>query len=71
MKCSAFNGLLGSGRTELALSLFGITKPDSGKVCYIDSKPVNFRNHSDAIKSGIGYVSDHDAWSGITAIRFR
>jgi simple sugar transport system ATP-binding protein len=50
-------GLLGSGRTELALSLFGITKPDSGKV-YIDSKPVNFRNHSDAIKSGIGYVSE-------------
>lgn len=50
-------GLLGSGRTELALSLFGITKPDSGKI-YVDSKPVNFKGHGDAIKSGIGYVSE-------------
>ncbi|ERK05810.1 MAG: sugar ABC transporter ATP-binding protein [Pantoea sp.] len=50
-------GLLGSGRTELALSLFGMTKPDSGKI-WLDSKPVRFRNHEDAIKSGIGYVSE-------------
>jgi simple sugar transport system ATP-binding protein len=50
-------GLLGSGRTELALSLFGITKPDSGKI-YLDSKPVRFNTHGDAIKSGIGYVSE-------------
>ncbi|MBF7979131.1 MULTISPECIES: sugar ABC transporter ATP-binding protein [Rahnella] len=50
-------GLLGSGRTELALSLFGMTKPDSGKI-YLDSKPVRFRSHEDAIKSGIGYVSE-------------
>lgn len=35
-------GLLGSGRTELALSLFGMTRPDSGKL-YLDSKPVRFR----------------------------
>ena len=50
-------GLLGSGRTELALSLFGMTKPDSGKI-YLDSKPVRFRSHEDAIKSGVGYVSE-------------
>lgn len=50
-------GLLGSGRTELALSLFGMTRPDSGKM-YLDSKPVRFRGHEDAIKSGIGYVSE-------------
>lgn len=50
-------GLLGSGRTELALSLFGMTKPDSGKI-WLDSKPVRFRHHQDAIKSGIGYVSE-------------
>lgn len=30
-------GLLGSGRTELALSLFGMTKPDSGKI-YLDQQ---------------------------------
>ena len=50
-------GLLGSGRTELALSLFGMTRPDSGKL-YLDSKPVRFRGHEDAIKAGIGYVSE-------------
>ncbi|GLR10532.1 lipase [Mixta theicola] len=50
-------GLLGSGRTELALSLFGMTRPDSGKI-WLDSKPVRFRNHEDAIKAGIGYVSE-------------
>lgn len=50
-------GLLGSGRTELALSLFGMTRPDSGKI-WLDSKPVRFRSHEDAIKAGIGYVSE-------------
>lgn len=50
-------GLLGSGRTELALTLFGMTRPDSGKI-YFDSKPVRFKSHEDAIKSGIGYVSE-------------
>ncbi|PLR31274.1 lipase [Chimaeribacter californicus] len=50
-------GLLGAGRTELALSLFGMTRPDSGKI-YLDSKPVRFRSHEDAIKAGIGYVSE-------------
>lgn len=50
-------GLLGSGRTELALTLFGMTRPDSGKI-YLDSKPVRFKSQEDAIKSGIGYVSE-------------
>lgn len=50
-------GRLGSGRTELALSLFGMTRPDSGKV-WLDSKPVRFRSHQDAIKAGMAYVSE-------------
>ncbi|WP_455819958.1 sugar ABC transporter ATP-binding protein [Pseudomonas cerasi] len=50
-------GRLGSGRTELALSLFGMTRPDSGKI-WFDSKPVRFRSHQDAIKSGVAYVSE-------------
>ncbi len=50
-------GLLGSGRTELALSLFGMTRPDSGKI-WLDTRPVRFRSHEDAIKAGIGYVSE-------------
>jgi len=50
-------GLLGAGRTELALSLFGITQPDSGKII-IDGKHVSLKNSTHAIKQGIGYVSE-------------
>ena len=50
-------GLLGSGRTELATTLFGIHKPDSGQIL-VKGKPVNFRNHSDAVNKHIGYVSE-------------
>ncbi|WP_202884113.1 ATP-binding cassette domain-containing protein [Vibrio sp. S12_S33] len=46
-----------AGRTELALSLFGITKPDEGKI-YLNGAPVKFRSHTDALKSGIGYISE-------------
>ncbi|MGB5116516.1 MAG: sugar ABC transporter ATP-binding protein [Providencia rettgeri] len=50
-------GLLGSGRTELALSLFGITHPDNGEL-RIEGKPVKLKNNTEAIKHGIGYVSE-------------
>ncbi|MGR5062359.1 sugar ABC transporter ATP-binding protein [Photobacterium sp. DNB22_13_2] len=50
-------GLLGSGRTELALSLFGITKPDKGSI-YIEGKRTQFKDHQDAINNGVGYVSE-------------
>ncbi|CND19587.1 sugar ABC transporter ATP-binding protein [Yersinia pseudotuberculosis] len=50
-------GLLGSGRTELALSLFGITHPDSGKIA-IDGNPVRIKDNTRAIELGIGYVSE-------------
>ena len=50
-------GLLGAGRTELALSLFGMTRPELGQI-YIDGKAVEFRSNRDAIASGIAYVSE-------------
>ena len=50
-------GRLGSGRTELALSLFGMNPPDSGEV-WIDGKPVRLRTNRAAIRYGIGYVSE-------------
>ncbi len=50
-------GLLGSGRTELALSLFGMTRPDSGTI-RIDGKPVTLKSNQDAIEAGIAYVSE-------------
>lgn len=50
-------GLLGAGRTELALSLFGMTRPDSGTVV-LDGKPVALTSNRNALRAGIAYVSE-------------
>jgi simple sugar transport system ATP-binding protein len=50
-------GLLGSGRTELALSLFGLNKADSGEI-YIDGKKVKINSTKDAVKLGISYLPE-------------
>ena len=50
-------GLMGSGRTELALALFGMTQLDHG-VIVVDGKPLQLRSNQDAIQSGIAYVSE-------------
>jgi len=57
-------GLLGSGRTELCLSLFGMTKPDSGEI-RINGKAVSFRSNRDAIRNGIAYVSEDRLTQGL------
>ncbi len=50
-------GLLGSGRTELALSLFGCSAPDSGEI-RVEGKPVRLESNRDAIRAGIGYLPE-------------
>ncbi len=50
-------GLLGSGRTELALSLFGMTTPDSGEI-RLHGEPVALHSNKEAIAKGIAYVSE-------------
>ena len=50
-------GLLGAGRTELALTLFGMTQPDKGEI-RLEGKPVSFGSNRDAIRAGIAYVSE-------------
>ena len=50
-------GRLGSGRTELALSLFGMNPPDAGEI-RVEGEPVRLRNNRDAIRQGIAYVSE-------------
>jgi simple sugar transport system ATP-binding protein len=50
-------GRLGSGRTELALSLFGMNPPDAGEI-RLKGKPIRLRNNQDAIRHGIAYVSE-------------
>jgi simple sugar transport system ATP-binding protein len=50
-------GLLGSGRTELALTLFGMSKADHGEI-HLDGQKLVLRSNIDAIKAGITYVSE-------------
>ncbi len=50
-------GLLGSGRTELALSLFGLNPPESGQI-RLNSKTVHLASNWEAIAAGIGYVPE-------------
>ena len=50
-------GLLGSGRTELALSLFCMSQPDKGEV-RMNGRPIRMRSNRDAIDNGIAYVSE-------------
>jgi ribose transport system ATP-binding protein/rhamnose transport system ATP-binding protein len=50
-------GLVGSGRTEIARTIFGIQRPTSGRIV-LDGKPLTIHSSSDALKNGIAYVSE-------------
>ena len=50
-------GLLGSGRTEFALSLFGMNRPTSGEM-RLNGKLLALKNNAEAIEEGIAYVSE-------------
>lgn len=50
-------GLLGSGRTEVALSLFGMTSPDRGDII-VNGQVARLRSNRDAIAHGIAYLSE-------------
>lgn len=57
-------GLLDSGRTELALSLFGIKPADSGKIL-IHGEETELKSPQDAIKRGIGFVPEDRLSEGL------
>jgi len=57
-------GLQGSGRTELARAIFGADPIDSGEVL-IDGKPVKFRHPRQAVKAGIGFITEDRKAEGL------
>lgn len=57
-------GLLGSGRTDLALALFGVAPAASGTI-EIDGKVVQINNIQDAIQHRIGYVPEDRLTEGL------
>jgi ribose transport system ATP-binding protein len=50
-------GLVGAGRTEIARAIFGADKIDRGKI-YLEGKEVRVRSPQDAIRLGIGLLTE-------------
>lgn len=59
-----FSGLMGAGRTETARALFGADPKDSGDI-YVNGKKVDIKSPVDAVKCGIGYLSEDRKRYGI------
>ncbi len=57
-------GLVGSGRTEVIQTLFGLHRPDSGSII-LDGTPVNITNSSMAKRLGISYVPEDRQHGGL------
>lgn len=62
-------GLMGAGRTELAMSIFGRTygQKISGKIIK-EGKEIHIKNVEDAINSGIAYVTEDRKEAGLNLI---
>ena len=52
-----FSGLMGAGRTETARVIFGADKKQGGDI-YVNGKKVEINSPQDAVKAGIGYLSE-------------
>ncbi|MBC7529290.1 MAG: sugar ABC transporter ATP-binding protein [Chthonomonadaceae bacterium] len=57
-------GLVGAGRTETVRVIFGADAMDSGEIL-VDGKPVTIRSPQDAIKNGIGFVTEDRKHQGL------
>lgn len=57
-------GLVGAGRTEVARALFGADRLDAGQV-FLDGKPVRVRSPQDAIRQGIGLLTEDRKGQGL------
>ena len=52
-----FSGLMGAGRTETARAIFGADPKESGDI-YVNGQKVTINSPQDAVKYGIGYLSE-------------
>ena len=59
-----FSGLVGAGRTELARAIFGLEKPDSGKI-FVNGKEVHISNPVKALDYGIAYLPEDRQTQGL------
>ena len=63
-----FSGLMGAGRTETARALFGADPKESGDI-YVNGKKVDIRTPMDAVRCGIGYLSEDRKRYGIVVAK--
>ena len=59
-----FAGLMGSGRTETMRAIFGADTRTGGKV-FLDGREVDIRQPSDAVKLGIGFLTEDRKAQGL------
>jgi rhamnose transport system ATP-binding protein len=57
-------GLVGSGRSELAQTIFGFTPAQSGEIL-LNGEPIRMRTPADAMKHGIAYVPEDRGTQGL------
>jgi len=57
-------GLIGSGRTELALAIFGLNPPNAGEIL-VNGKVVHIRSPEEAKRLGIGYLPEDRLTQGL------
>ena len=57
-------GLVGAGRTEIGRAIFGAEPPEKGEL-FLDGKKVVIRSPGQAIKTGIGYMSEDRKAQGL------
>ena len=63
-----FSGLMGAGRTEVARAIFGADRFDSGEI-YVNGEKVEIRSPEDAIRHGIGYLSEDRKQFGLMLLK--
>jgi ribose transport system ATP-binding protein len=57
-------GLVGAGRTSLARAIFGADPLDSGEI-YVDGHRVRIQKPEDAVRAGIGFLTEDRLISGL------
>jgi ribose transport system ATP-binding protein len=60
-------GIVGSGRTETAKVIFGIEKKEAGEI-FINGKPVNIHSPENAVKLGLGFVTEDRRNEGLSLV---
>ena len=61
-------GLIGSGRSEVARSIFGADRRDSGEI-EVDGKPLKIRTPRDAVRAGVVMLPEDRKTQGLLMLR--